>query len=95
MGEKLKSRKFWITFGTGVLLLFAQQLGLDIAPETVWGIVAMVTGYNAGQGYVDGQRARAKSIVVNNGYSADRHVDPIKVVPPKGGDAVQKPGVAG
>ena len=59
MSSKLKSRKFWITFAVSVVLLFAQQLGLDVDGETVWGIVAMITGYNAGQGYVDGQKEKA------------------------------------
>lgn len=60
--EKLKSRKFWVTIGTMILLLFAKQLGVDIDESTVWGIVASVTGYNVGQGYVDGQEKKAAAM---------------------------------
>lgn len=57
MKDRLKSRKWWITTAAILLVAFAKQLGIDIAPETIWQLVALVTGYNASQAMVD--RAKA------------------------------------
>ena len=58
MADKFKSRKFMVTVLVTIALLVAKQGGLDIDEATVWGIVATVTGYNFGQGYVDGQKEK-------------------------------------
>ena len=86
MADKLKSRKFWITFVVSALLLFAKQLGLDLDEQTVWGLVALATGYNAGQGYVDGkaQSAKANEIFAS---VAGRAVEPKKEPPEPEPDA--------
>lgn len=43
--DKLKSRKFWLTFAGGVVVLFAKQLGLDVDESQLWQLVALITGY--------------------------------------------------
>jgi len=54
---KLGSRKFWFTFGAGIIILFLDQLGLSgITPDRVWELVTLVTGYNIAQGFVDAKK---------------------------------------
>jgi len=53
MPEKLKSRKWWLTFAVGVVILFARQLGLELDESQLWELIALATGYNLTQGYVD------------------------------------------
>ena len=62
MAEKLKSRKWWLTFGALVVMLFGEQLGISLTWEQIVGVVSTVTGYNLGQGYVDGQKERSKAV---------------------------------
>lgn len=50
---RLKSRKLWITLLTGSLLLLLKELGIEMAPETLYALVTLVTGYNLAQGYAD------------------------------------------
>lgn len=54
--EKLKSRKFWLTFAGGVVILFAKQLGFDVDPEQLWQLASIVTGYNLAEAHVDAKR---------------------------------------
>lgn len=50
MTDKLKSRKFWLTLGAAILVLFGRQLGIELTDDQLWGTVALVASYaGAGQ----------------------------------------------
>ena len=51
MLKKLSSRKFWVTIGTGLIVLISDQLGIN--PDTVKWLVGMASTYVLGQGAVD------------------------------------------
>ena len=51
--EKLKSRKFWITIGTAILIIANRALGLGIDDETITKLIALVAAYDVGQGLAD------------------------------------------
>lgn len=51
MLEKLKSRKFWVTFVTMAIVLLADELGFD--RDQTLQVVGMAGTYVFGQGYVD------------------------------------------
>lgn len=51
--DKLKSRKFWVTLATLVVIVFSQQLGLDLSPEQIISGAGVVSSYLFGQSYVD------------------------------------------
>jgi len=53
--EKLKSRKFIVTVGVGLLTALNDAFALGLSPETITQIVATAAVYVAGQGYVDGK----------------------------------------
>ncbi|MEM6988928.1 MAG: hypothetical protein AAF721_00480 [Myxococcota bacterium] len=53
MTDKLKSRKFWLTFLVVVLLAFGQMLGLDIDVDKAWQLVGVASSYVFGQSLVD------------------------------------------
>lgn len=55
MTEKLKSRKFWITVASSVVVILNDGLGLNIDSETVLGFTGIVVSYILGQSYVDGK----------------------------------------
>ncbi len=58
-GSKLKSRKFWMVAAGAALTVANDGLGLGLPAETILGVVGMISAYVVGQGYVDGQSARA------------------------------------
>ena len=61
MPEKLKSRKFWITLFTQLLVVVVVAfLGLpeEQAAEVAAWLVGLAATYIASQGYADGQAAR-------------------------------------
>jgi len=49
--RKLKSRKFWVTIGTGVVSIVLEQLGVE--PEHVQYLVGLAMAYVVGQGIAD------------------------------------------
>jgi len=55
----IKSRKFWITLVSVVLVLFAQAFGLDVTEDQIAGMVTIVAGYLVGQGIADHGKAKA------------------------------------
>lgn len=59
--HKLHSRKFWVSTLSGLLLLGSKWLGLDIPDDAMLGISAIVVGYLASQGWVDGQQIKSRS----------------------------------
>lgn len=59
--QKLKSRKFWLSYGIAALILFAQKLGIDLTPQQIAGLVAIATGYNIGQGIEDAAKRKASA----------------------------------
>ncbi len=60
MSDKLKSRKFWFAFLGALLPLVAQYMTDDIAmADALQMSAAIVVSYIFGQGYVDGQAAKA------------------------------------
>ena len=62
MFDKLKSRKFWFAFLGALLPVVAQAMTEDIAmADALQMSAAIVVSYIFGQGYVDGQAAKALS----------------------------------
>ena len=60
MFDKLKSRKFWFAFLGAMLPIVAQYMTADIAMADALQLsAAIVVSYIFGQGYVDGQAAKA------------------------------------
>ena len=60
MFDKLKSRKFWFAFLGALLPLVAQYMTEDIAmADALQMSAAICVSYIFGQGYVDGQAAKA------------------------------------
>lgn len=51
--EKLKSRKFWVTVVSAILIVLNEGLGLDIDSEAVLGFAGIIMSYILGQSYVD------------------------------------------
>jgi hypothetical protein len=51
--SKFKSRKFWIAVGTVFSIAIAEGTGYDLSPETIAGIILVVSTYIIGQGIVD------------------------------------------
>lgn len=57
MPDRLKSRKFWMALAGAVLPIVAQALTGEVGwTEAIAASVAVIVGYIAGQGYVDGKR---------------------------------------
>lgn len=50
---RLKSRKFWVTVAVGVVLVFGEELGLNLSEDTLWQLVALVGGWLGIQGIID------------------------------------------
>lgn len=59
--DKLKSRKFWLTFAGGVVVLFAKHLGFDVDAEQLWTLASLVTGYNLAEAHVDAKRITSQA----------------------------------
>ena len=53
VGEKLKSRKFWVTVVGGLVLLVNQALGSPMDEAAVTQIVAFLSAFLIGQGIAD------------------------------------------
>lgn len=51
--DKLASRKLWVTVGSVISLVLAEEFGIDVAPEAIVGLAGIVLSYNFGQGWVD------------------------------------------
>lgn len=60
MPEKLKSRKFWVTVVSAILIVLNEGLGLDIDSETVLGFAGIIISYLLGQSYVDSKSQNEK-----------------------------------
>ena len=54
--NKLKSRKFWLTVGSVVLVVANEGLGLGIPEEAYWAVILPVIGYVFGESYVDANK---------------------------------------
>lgn len=59
--DKLKSRKFWLTFAGGVVVLFAKHLGFDVDAEQIWALAGIVSSYNVAEAHVDAKRLAAQA----------------------------------
>jgi len=51
--EKLKSRKFWITLVTMLVVMFSDAMGLELTGDQIQWIVATASAYLIGQGVAD------------------------------------------
>jgi len=51
--EKLKSRKLWATLAAYVVVALNDVLEIGLDKETIYSLVAIVSGYNVGQGIAD------------------------------------------
>ncbi len=50
---RLQSRKFWVTVATGIIVVFGDALGVDLAEAQVWQLVGVVATYLGIQGAAD------------------------------------------
>ena len=53
LGSKLKSRKFWLTVGSVVLVVANEGLGLGIPEGAYWAVILPVMAYVFGESYGD------------------------------------------
>ena len=53
MLAKLKSRKFWITVATGLLVVLNDALELGLSPDAIGQFVIVAAGYLVAQGIAD------------------------------------------
>jgi len=58
MEERLRSRKLWVTLAAMILVAFARVFGIEVDEATIYGLVALVSGYNVGQGIADGREIK-------------------------------------
>jgi len=58
MGSKLKSRKFWMSFVTAVLVIANKGLDLNLPDEAVITVAGVVIAYVLGESYVDGKHIK-------------------------------------
>ena len=61
ISEKLKSRKFWVTIVTALVIGFNDALGVGLDGETITQVVAVVAAYILGQGVVDATQHNAEA----------------------------------
>jgi len=54
--NKLKSRKFWLAFGSILAIFLTEIIGIDLDPEALKAIVWAVAAYIIGEGAVDTAR---------------------------------------
>ena len=52
---RLKSRKFWVSTVTAVVMAIAAFTGIELDPEQILAIVLPVMAYLLGQSWVDGK----------------------------------------
>jgi len=60
MPDKLKSRKFWVTVVSAVLVVLNEGLGMNIDSEAVLGFSGIIISYLLGQSYIDSKEATKK-----------------------------------
>lgn len=51
--KRLKSRKFWMAVAVGVIVVFGEELGLDLTTEQVWQLVGASGLWTTIQGIID------------------------------------------
>jgi len=56
MGNKLKSRRFWLTVLTVILVVANEGIGIGIPEEAYWAVVLPVMSYVLGESYSDAHR---------------------------------------
>ena len=61
MKAKMNSRKFMLVVATAILSIANDGLGLGLPAESILNVVGLVISYVLGQGYVDGQKEKAKA----------------------------------
>lgn len=57
MMRKFKSRKFWMSVISAILVVANEGLGLGISSETVMTFAALVASFIFSEAYIDGKRA--------------------------------------
>tara|TARA_R110002050_G_scaffold195770_1_gene330677 strand:- start:89 stop:262 length:174 start_codon:yes stop_codon:yes gene_type:complete len=55
MGNKLKSRKLWMSIISGVLLIMNEGLGIIVDTNTILSFSGIIMSYILGQSFVDGK----------------------------------------
>ena len=55
MGNKLKSRKLWMSIISGVLLIMNEGLGIIVDTNTILSFSGIIISYILGQSFVDGK----------------------------------------
>jgi hypothetical protein len=51
--DRFHSRKFWVTLGTGFIIVFGEAVGIDLDEAQVWQLVGLVATYLGVQGAAD------------------------------------------
>ena len=55
MGNKLKSRKLWMSIISGALLIMNEGLGIIVDTNTILSFSGIIISYILGQSFVDGK----------------------------------------
>mgnify|MGYP001576093935 CR=1 FL=1 len=56
MGNRLKSRKFWVAVITPLVIIFTRVVGLELDNNAIVSISGVVSAYILGEAYVDSRR---------------------------------------
>ncbi len=56
MGNRLKSRKFWVAVITPLVIIFTRVVGLELDNNAIISISGVVSAYILGEAYVDSKR---------------------------------------
>jgi len=54
----LLSRKFWLAVVTAITLVLQKQIGLDLDPEVITGIIITVVAYIVGESVIDAKAVK-------------------------------------
>lgn len=60
--NKLKSRKFWVTVVSALLVVANDGLGLDLPSEAIMTVAGVAITYILGESYIDGKRVKHEDL---------------------------------
>lgn len=57
--KRLKSRKFWAMVTVGFIVVFGEELGIDLDEQQLWQLVSVVAAWLGIQGVIDYKNGNA------------------------------------